>query len=377
MHLRHTRTSEFTNNQNRPYIGSEAHGRLVKATVDRDWIPNLKELKGLMSKTEQSSGPASSVAKTSKPSKDWKSKGTYVSTILLIKFHIATSPNLLPVVLTFVSREEAKGSINLDALLDTGCLAGDFVARRIVDGFNMKPIINSAAKLSVCSGLDNTCYDMSKSVMISVNYFNECLNNINTFEIKAIILETSPLDLIIGRATIKNLGLVHQVPSQSLNIGKVLITEDKTSEHVIKCCGCQPKEELQTSGSVPKGPPLVSQLESPTVTQTSRILASLVLESEQLSRAPLYDDDEIDHDKTDTFKPWSTPSSNIDILSLIHFSGNEDLQSRLRTLCTEFFDILVMTFLRNLLISLHSILLWIISSGKWARTDLLHELNQL
>ena len=67
-----------------PYIGSEAHGRLVKATGDRDWIPNFKELKVLMSKAGQSSGPSSSAAKTSKLSKDWKSKGTYVSTILLI-----------------------------------------------------------------------------------------------------------------------------------------------------------------------------------------------------------------------------------------------------------------------------------------------------
>ena len=47
-----TRTSKFTNNQNRPYIGSEAHSRLVKAAGDRDWIPNFKELKGLMSKAE-------------------------------------------------------------------------------------------------------------------------------------------------------------------------------------------------------------------------------------------------------------------------------------------------------------------------------------
>ena len=172
----HTRTSEFINNLNRPYIGSEAHGRLVKAAGDRDWIRNFKELKGLMSKVGQSSGFSSSASKTSKPSKDWKSKGKYVSTILPIKLHIATSPNLLPVVLTFVSQEEAKGSINVDALLDTGCLAGDSVARRIVDKFNMKPVINSAAKLSVCSGLDNTCYDISKSVIISVNYLNEHLN---------------------------------------------------------------------------------------------------------------------------------------------------------------------------------------------------------
>ena len=128
-----TRTSDFTNNQNRPYIdseaGSEAHDRLVKAAGDREWIPNFKELKGLMSKAGQSSGPSSSAAKPSKPSKDWKSKGTYVRTILPIKLHIATSPYLLLVALTFASQEEAKGSINLDALLDTGCLAGDFVAR--------------------------------------------------------------------------------------------------------------------------------------------------------------------------------------------------------------------------------------------------------
>ena len=106
----------------------------------------------------------------------------------------------------------------MDALLDTGCLAGDFVARRIVDRFNIKSVINSAAKLSVCSGLDNTCYDISESVIISVNYLNERLSKINTFEIKAIILDTSPVDLIIGRATIKKLSLVHEVPSQFLNI---------------------------------------------------------------------------------------------------------------------------------------------------------------
>ena len=82
-----------------------------------------------------------------------------------------------------------------------------------------------------------------------------------------------------------------------------------------------------------------SDIKELTVTQTSRILASLVRESEQLSRSPLYDDDDIDHDKTDTFKPWSSPSSNADILSLIHISGDKDLQLRLRALCTEFADV--------------------------------------
>ena len=108
----------------------------------------------------------------------------------------------------------------------------------------------------------------------------------------------------------------------------MLITEGKTSEHATKCSGYQLKEELQTSRSVSKGSPLISQLEEPTVSQTSRILASLVLESEQLSRAPLYDDDDIDHDKTDTFKPWSTPSSDTAILSLVVLRTLPVLQNR-------------------------------------------------
>ena len=128
----------------------------------------------------------------------------------------------------------------MDALLDTGCLAGDFVARRIVDRFNIRPIIHSTAKLSVCSGLDNTCYDISDSVIISVNYLNERVNKINTFSIKAIILDSSPVDLIIGRATIKKLSLVLEVPSQFHNMGTVLITGGKTSEHATKCSGCKP-----------------------------------------------------------------------------------------------------------------------------------------
>ena len=70
-----------------------------------------------------------------------------------------------------------------------------------------------------------------------------------------------------------------------------------------------------------------------------RILASLVLESKKLQGVPLAEEDNINHNKTETVKPWSTTFSDTDILSLKHLSGDEDLQSRLRTLCTEFADI--------------------------------------
>ena len=83
--------------------------------------------------------------------------------------------------------------------------------------------------------------------------------------------------------------------------------------------------------------------------------ASLVLESEQLSRAPLYDDDEIDQDKTDAFKPWSTTSSDTDILSL---SSSQVMRIyKLDNILSvqNSWIYLVMIFLRNLLIYHHSI----------------------
>ena len=310
-------------------------------------IPKFSDLQELRRHHNEASSSSSSTYAPKKPfvKKDWKNKGKIMTTILHDEIPIPTSPNLISVFLTFPSQAESQRRINVEGLLDTGCLVGDFVARRIVDKYNIKPILQSTAKLSVCGGLDNTCYDMSKSVIVSVNFFNEPVNKINNFEIKAIILDSSPLDLIIGRSTIKKCGLVRQIPSQFEDINVVLITEDKTSEHVNKRCGCQPKEDLLPSRSIPKGQPLTSSLKEPTLTQTSRILASLVLESEQLSRAPLYDDDEIDHDKTDTFKAWSTSYSDTDILSVIHLSGektyNLDYVRSVRSLLIY----LVMTFL--------------------------------
>ena len=223
-------------------------------------IPKFSDLQELRRLHSESSSSSSSTYAPKKPfvKKDWKTKGTIMTNILPDELSIPTSPNLISVFLTFSSQAETQGRINVEGLLDTDYLAGDFVARRIVERNNIQPILQSTAKISVCSGLDNTCYDMSKSVMISVNFFNERVNNMNTFDIKAIILDSSPLDLIIGRSTIKKYGLVRQIPSQFEDISKVLMTEGKTSEHVNKRCGCQPKEDLLPSRSIPKSQPLTS-----------------------------------------------------------------------------------------------------------------------
>lgn len=124
----------------------------------------------------------------------------------------------------------------------------------------------------------------------------------------AIIIDSSPLFMIIDRATIKMHGLVLQTLSELENIDEVLIIEDKTSKHVNNCLGCQPKDDLQPFLSILKGESPMS----PSVPQTSRLLASLVLEPELLFTVPLPAKD----DKTETPTPCSTTSNNADILSL-------------------------------------------------------------
>ena len=125
--------------------------------------PKFSELQELRRLHSESSSSSSSTYAPKKPfvKKDWKSEGTIMTTILPDELPIPTSPNLISVFLTFSSQAESQGRINVEGLLDTSCLAGDFVARRIVEKYNIQLILQSTAKLSVCSGLDNTCYDIT------------------------------------------------------------------------------------------------------------------------------------------------------------------------------------------------------------------------
>ena len=59
------------------------------------------------------------------------------------------------------------------------------------------------------------------------------------------------------------------------------------------------------------------------------LLASLTVEAQHILGGSAPDDDEIDHDKKDTFKPWLPSPSTTDVLTLIHISGDKDIQHRL------------------------------------------------
>ena len=155
-----------------------------------------------------------------------------------------------------------------------------------------------------------------------VTFFDESSNRYDTFDIKAHILKATPVDLIIGRDSIKKLNLFSKVPSQ-LGVKLPISTPIQHAKCRTGPCDC-PSEIPLTLVAKPRKPVIRS------------LLASLTVEAQHILGGSALDDDEIDHDETDTFKPWLPSPSTTDVLSLLQISGDKDLQHRLRTLCMYF-----------------------------------------
>ena len=78
-----------------------------------------------------------------------------------------------------------------------------------------------------------------------VFYFNELLKNVAYFKINAIILESSPIDLLIGRKTTKKFDSFNQVPSQLKDFDEKPITAVlKPLESLKISRDCQPRVAL-------------------------------------------------------------------------------------------------------------------------------------
>ena len=188
-----------------------------------------------------------------------------------------------------------------EALLDTGSLAGDFVPERLVEEYSLVPIV-TANHRTVCSGYNKECVKINTILLLHVPFFNEIVNKNTSFDIEATILKSTP-NLIIGRNTIKKHKLFDQTPSQLS--GEDLIPERvTTSECSKRKCDCKA--------------PTISQVAVPAVFNPRSLLSSLIPEAQSILGGSLPDNDEIDHDKNDTFKPWLPTPSTTDVLSLIH-----------------------------------------------------------
>ena len=193
-----------------------------------------------------------------------------------------------------------------EAILDTGSLAGDFVSERLVEEYSLVPIV-TANHCTVCSGFNNDCVKTNTILLLRVTFLNEIENKNTSFDIEVTIPKNTPIDLIVGRNTIKKHKLFDQIPSQLS--GKDLIPERvTTSECTKRKCDCKA--------------PAISQVAVPTVFNPRSLLSSLIPEAQSILGGSLPDYDEVNHDKNDTFKPWLPTPSTTDVLSMIHISGD-------------------------------------------------------
>jgi hypothetical protein len=101
--------------------------------------------------------------------------------------------------------------INCQALLDTGSIAGDFINNDLLLKLNGRNHTYKTNKLlKVCSGLDNHCL---QSTDILVEFL---INSIkSSFTLTCHITSSGPLNLIIGRESIKKYDLVTNLQSRN------------------------------------------------------------------------------------------------------------------------------------------------------------------
>jgi hypothetical protein len=119
----------------------------------------------------------------------------------------------LSVAVSHVSQSLEPPRSEIKTLLHAGSLAGDFISYRCILNLKLDYFIVTSKKRIVCSELDNKCYDIPKSIELRIFYFCETLNKTVFIETTAIILESSPVDLILGRKTIKHHKLFDEIPS--------------------------------------------------------------------------------------------------------------------------------------------------------------------
>jgi hypothetical protein len=101
---------------------------------------------------------------------------------------------------------------DIRALLDTGCIVGDFISKRVVDSLNASDLLFDVAT-TICSGFNNQCKNRFQTLKINLSFLNEISSSLDHFITTAIVLKDSPIDLIIGEETIKKLRLIDSLPT--------------------------------------------------------------------------------------------------------------------------------------------------------------------
>ena len=287
-----------------------------------------------------------------------------------------------------------------EALLDSGALAGNFINTRTLTLLKGTHMLRAAdERILVCSGLDNKC--LASNVMLDITVEFDSDNITYAIDIPVRISNNSPLGCIIGIDTIKKFNIVQLVPhfflseeaidalrlrlgmDQNKNVKRKhieIVSEDPHQDNPLKasrihkcptgCDGCTSdgvaklpdivKPVRVTTNKAVRAPkpktvrsvrfddtPLDKSVEvinppltEPAPAQTSRPIAALIREVEQLSGVPDFGDEGIDHDTKDSFAPFrSDPIGDVNLIDKITICGTPQQQERIRALCVKYKEI--------------------------------------
>jgi hypothetical protein len=387
-----------TNSSNLPWAASTAGKawRLAGYAQFRRALPVPESLLSGVSGSSSSSASASStVATTVPPATQFKRTLSSMSSCkhdIMSSVHLSSPPtpsDFLTVTVSLKSQtsrqaaevanrtevEDVAGAKrSVQALLDTGSLAGNFISQTVVTELNGDDYVyRSKQSFSVCSGLDNVCYESDKLINLLITYKNERSQKLQSIFLTAFVAQNSPIDLIIGRSSIKKHNFLtsnssHFVNSDilsSLSTNSTMthstkvkpseICESVTLENGMKTtvsekspifsqtvnattCGCTAThskpmnldlvdEDMATSKGITSSPMNLDSDQNDfcdlnhNLSDTPPLPAGLatpqrhgwvatVLKQAQLAHTAVIVDDEIDDSKTDTFLPFlASPES--------------------------------------------------------------------
>jgi transposase InsO family protein len=167
------------------------------------------------------------------------------------------SLNIISVQMQNQPRNLESLAIKLEALIDTGDLGDDYVAQDVIREFDLQSFViyNANKNKLVCSGLDNTCNESLGAITLTILFVNEVTKNSEILTLPFSILAKSPIDIIIGRKTIKEFDLASKLPSHFYASKTNLLSSLVEDIHCITClaqdgpvqtCGCQRHIGLQS-----------------------------------------------------------------------------------------------------------------------------------
>ena len=184
-----TKSSPYANLTPSAFVGSAGHFKLVADKLPRVYIPGAAPV---VPHNKNKAAETLPVNATKPATKSWVNKKRGKIRTSSTSTTTDTTSNFMSVTLFVLPQERTSVRMEVDALLDTGSLAGGFIAEDVVVRYNLKLVLSDTS-YTVCSGLDNRCLKSNTILLLRVTFFDESSNRYETFDSRAHILKIPPL----------------------------------------------------------------------------------------------------------------------------------------------------------------------------------------